>query len=61
MNVARFMDLQQVNELALLASVLLCSFYMTIFVSVHGTIPAGILGIASLGIGLSVCEAKRMV
>ena len=34
---------------------------MTIFASVHGTIPGGILGIASLGIGLSVREAKGMV
>jgi len=55
------MDLQQVNELALLASVLLCSFYMTIFALVHGTIHFGIRGIALVVIGLSVCEAKGMV
>ena len=61
MNVARFMDLQQVNELALLASVLLCSFYMTIFALVHGTIHFGILGIALVVIGLSVREVKGMV
>jgi len=55
------MVLQQVNELALVASVLLCAFYTTIFASVHGTIPAQILGIALLGLDLSVREAKGMV
>ena len=54
-------ELQQVDQPELVLAVWLYSFYTTIFVSVHGTIPAGILGIASLGIGLSVCEAKRMV
>ena len=54
-------ELQQVDQSELVLAVWLYSFYTTIFVSVHGTIPAGILGIASLGIGLSVCEAKRMV
>ena len=34
---------------------------MTIFASVHGTIPGGILDIASLGIGLSVREAKGVI
>ena len=54
-------ELQKVDLPELVLAVWLYSFYTTIFVSVHGTIPAGILGIASLGIGLSVREAKGMV
>ena len=61
MNVARLKELQQVDRLALAISVWLYSFYTTIFAFAHGTIPAGILGIAPLGIGLSVGEAKGMV
>ena len=34
---------------------------MTIFALAHDAVPAGILGIASLGVGLSVREAKGMV
>lgn len=54
-------ELQQVDQPELTVAVWLYSFYTTIFASVHGTIPGGILGIASLGIGLSVREAKGMV
>ena len=54
-------ELQQVDQPELVLAVWLYSFYTTIFTSVHGTIPAGILGIALLGIGLSVREVKGMV
>lgn len=54
-------ELQQVDQPELAAAVWLYSLYTTIFASVHGTIPGGILGIASLGIGLSVREVKGMV
>ena len=54
-------ELQQVDQSELVLAVWLYSFYTTIFASVHGTIPAGILGVASLGIGLSVREVKGMV
>lgn len=37
------------------------SLYATIFVSMHGKVPAGILGLVSLGVGLSVHEAKGKV
>ena len=53
--------LQHVDQPELVLAVWLYSLYTTIFASVHGTIPGGILGIASLGIGLSVREAKEMV
>jgi len=54
-------ELQQVDQPELAAAVWLYSLYTTIFASVHGTIPSGIMGIASLGIGLSVREVKGMV
>ena len=54
-------ELQRVDQPELAAVVWLYSLYTTIFASAHGTIPGGILGIASLGIGLSVREAKDMV
>ena len=44
-----------------LAAVWLYSLYTTILASVQGTIPGGILGIASFGSGMSVGEAKGMV
>ena len=49
------------DVLELAVAVWLYSFRATIFALEHGTMPAGILGIASLGIGLSVGEAKGMV
>ena len=55
------LERQLVDHPELVLAVWLYSFYTTIFTSEHGTIPAGILGIASLGIGLSVGEAKGMV
>lgn len=54
-------ELQKVDQPELVLAVWLYSFYTTIFASVHGTIPGGILGIASLGIGLSIREVKGMV
>ena len=54
-------ELQQVDQPELVAAVWLYSLYATIFGLAHGTIPGGILGIASLGIGLSVREVKGMV
>lgn len=49
------------NVPQLAVAVWLYSLYTTIFALAHGTIPAGILGVASLGIGLSVREAREMV
>lgn len=54
-------ELQQVDQPELAAAVWLYSLYTTIFASAHGTIPGGIMGIASLGIGLSIREVKGMV
>ena len=54
-------ELQQVDQSELVLAVWLYSFYTTIFASADGTIPGGIMGIASLGIGLSIREAKGMV
>ena len=54
-------DVQQVNNDKMVLAVCLYSFCTTIFALEHGTKPSGILGIASLGIGLSVGEAKGMV
>ena len=54
-------ELQQVDQPELVAAVWLYSLYAAIFGLAHGTIPGGILGIASLGIGLSVREVKGMV
>ena len=48
------LELQQVDQPELVLPVWLYSLYTTIFTSAHGTIPAGILGLASLGVGLSV-------
>ncbi len=55
------MELLRVNVSELAAAVWLYSLYTTIFASVHGTIPGGIIGIASLGNGLSAREVKGMV
>ena len=54
-------ELQQVDQPELVLAVWLYSLYTTIFASAHGTIPGGIMGIASLSIGLSIREAKGMV
>lgn len=55
------MELQKVDQPELVLAVWLYSLYTTIFAAVFGTIPAGILGLASLGVGLSVRETKGMV
>ena len=47
-------DLQQVEHEEQVASAWLYSLYSAVFTLAHGTIPAGVLGIASFGIGLSV-------
>ena len=54
-------ELQKVDQPELVLAVWLYSLYTTIFTVVFGTIPAGILGLASLGVGLSVREEKKMV
>ena len=54
-------ELQHVDQPELVLAVWSYSLYTYIFALVHGKVPAGILGIASLGIGLSVREAKGMV
>ena len=54
-------ELQQVDHCETVLAVWLHSLYMNVFAAAYGTVPAGILGIASLGIGLSVWEVKGMV
>ncbi len=63
MNKATISDLerQNVNKEESALAVWLHSRYTTIFVAAHGTVPAGILGIASLGIGLSVREGMEPI
>lgn len=51
---------QEHNPESVLA-IWLYALYSTIYASAFGTIPAGVLGIASLGVGLAVREAKEMV
>ena len=47
-------ELQQVDQPELVLAVWLYSFYSTIYTSAFGTIPAGVLCIASLGVGLAM-------
>ena len=54
-------ELQQVDQPELVLAVWLYSLYTYIFALAHDAVPAGILGIASLCVGLSVREAKGMV
>lgn len=54
-------ELQQVDHCETVLAVWLHSLYTNVFAAAYGTVPAGILGIASLGIGLSVWEVKGMV
>lgn len=49
-------ELRQVDNLELFLAIWLYAFYSTIYASAFGTIPAGVLGIASLGVGLTVGE-----
>lgn len=49
------------DRLELAITVWLYSLSMTIFALAHDPVPAVILGIAYLGVGLSVREAKGMV
>ena len=51
---------QEHNPESVLA-IWLYTLYSTIYASAFSTIPAGVLGIASLGVGLAVREAKEMV
>ena len=54
-------ELQQVDHDEEVLAVWLHWLYSTIFLAAYGRIPAGVIGLASLGIGLSVREAKGMV
>ena len=54
-------ELQQVDHGDEVMAVWLHGLYSAIFLMAHGRIPAGVLGLASLGIGLAVREAKGMV
>lgn len=51
-------ELQHTDHPELVLSVWLYSLYTAIFALVHGTIPAGILGVASFVIGLVMRNAK---
>ena len=53
------LELQQVDQPELAAAVWLYSLYTTIFAAAFGTIPAGILGLAALGVGLSIRDVKN--
>ena len=50
-------ELQQVDQPELVLAVWLYSLYTTIYTSAFGSIPAGVMGIASLGMG-SVIRGK---
>ena len=52
-------DLQHVEHEEQVVSAWLYSLYSAIFTLAHGTIPAGVLGIASFGIGLSLPVVKE--
>ena len=54
-------ELRQVDDPESVLAIWLYTLYSTIYASAFGTIPAGVLGIASLGVGLAVREAKEMV
>ena len=54
-------ELQQVDHDDEVLTVWLHWLYSTIFLMAYGRIPAGVMGLASFGIGLSVCETKGMV
>ena len=54
-------ELQQVDHDEEVLAVWLHGLYSTIFLTVYGRIPAGVLGLASLGIGLAVREAKGVI
>jgi len=54
-------ELRQVDNPESVLAIWLYALYSTIYASAFGTIPAGVLGIASLGVGLAVREAKEMV
>ena len=54
-------ELRQVDNPESVLAIWLYAFYSTIYASAFGTIPAGVLGIASLGVGLAVREMRGMV
>ena len=54
-------EMQQVDHGEEVLTVCLYWLYSTIFLTAYGRIPAGVMGLASLGIGLAVREAKGMV
>ena len=54
-------ELRQVDDPESVLAIWLYALYSTIYASAFSTIPAGVLGIASLGVGLAVREAKEMV
>ena len=54
-------ELQQVDHIDEVLAVWLHGLYSAIFLMAHGRIPAGVIGLASLGIGLTVRETRGMV
>lgn len=54
-------ELRQVDDPESVLAIWLYTLYSTIYASAFSTILAGVLGIASLGVGLAVREAKEMV
>ena len=53
-------ELRQVDNPESVLAIWLYALYSTIYASAFGTIPAGVLGIASLGVGLAAGENERM-
>ncbi len=53
-------ELRQVDNPESVLAIWLYAIYSTIYASAFGTIPAGVLGIASLGVGLTAGENERM-
>lgn len=54
------LELRLVNDPEQVLAIWLYALYSTIYASAFGTIPAGVLGIASMGVGLAAGENERM-
>ena len=55
------MGVRQVDNDKMVGAVWLHGLYSAIFLTAYGRIPAGVIGLASLGIGLAVRGMKGMV
>ena len=60
-NKVNVIEARQVNNDKMAGAVRLHWLYSTIFLTAYGRIPTGVMGLASLGIGLSVREVREML